>query len=149
MKNTNNYFNEKGISLVEVLAIVIILSIVGSILFGVIIQGKEQYEDQSQTNQELSDLSYSLKLFTKDLRKALSVESTSATKMTIKDESGSIDYLEYFPTEKKITKNGDPYIDNVVEFIFSKGGSNVEIINIKLQNESNEVSTQIVVRSGK
>lgn len=148
MKNNDYYFNEKGSSLVEVLAIVIILSIVGSILFGVIIQGKEQYEDQSQTNQELSDLSYSLKLFTKDLRKALSVESTSANRMTIKDESGSIDHLEYFPIEKKLIKNGDPYIDNVVEFIFSKNGLNVEIINIKLQNESNEISTQIVVRSG-
>ncbi|KGR91244.1 hypothetical protein CD30_07335 [Ureibacillus massiliensis 4400831 = CIP 108448 = CCUG 49529] len=148
MKNNDYYFNEKGSSLVEVLAIVIILSIVGSILFGVIIQGKEQYEDQSQTNQELFDLSYSLKLFTKDLRKALSVESTSANRMTIKDESGSIDRLEYFPIEKKLIKNGDPYIDNVVEFIFSKNGLNVEIINIKLQNESNEISTQIVVRSG-
>lgn len=63
--------NNRGFTLVEVLAVILILSIVSTILFSILSSSKETNKKQLENNEQLSELSYVLKLITKDMRKPL------------------------------------------------------------------------------
>lgn len=62
--------NQKGLTLLEVLAAVTIISIIIVLLYGILFNSKEQYNSQTEKNEQLSDISYALKVITKDIRKS-------------------------------------------------------------------------------
>lgn len=137
LKKNKAFFNHDGLTLLEVLAVLVITIIVAAILFSIIISGHEQYKNQSQKNLELTDASYHLKVFTKDIRKSRNVSWENSTL--------TLDGVPYSYSNNSIKKNGTIFIDNVImEVETITNSKNVT----KIEIEVNGVSTTIVVRSG-
>ncbi|MFK5706492.1 PilW family protein [Lysinibacillus boronitolerans] len=61
--------NQKGLTLVELLAAIVITTIIVLFLYNLITLGLNQNNLQSQKNNDIKDASYALKLMTEDLRK--------------------------------------------------------------------------------
>ncbi|MFY3792772.1 PilW family protein [Ureibacillus sp. MALMAid1270] len=139
----NKTLNQRGLTLMEVLAVIIITVIVGSILFNIIIQGNEQYSNQSQANREISDISYGLKVFTKDIRMATKVEFVNSNSIKSTNPAGSIDHYVY--SNNTLYKNSSVYLENVAKFQISIEDTTI-VVDIKLKTTHDEVSTQLVVR---
>ncbi|GLC87268.1 PulJ/GspJ family protein [Lysinibacillus piscis] len=62
--------NTRGFTLVEVLAVVVILAIVTMLSISLITSATKQQIAQSTHNRDIKELSYALKLITKDFRKS-------------------------------------------------------------------------------
>lgn len=67
--------NDRGISLVELLAVLAIGSIILSLVIGIMVNGQKTYSHQTHSAEQLTELRYAIKVITKEVR--------SAEKMTI------------------------------------------------------------------
>lgn len=157
MKITRNLKNQQGVSLVEVLGGIVILSFVGILLLSIISSGQKQYTNQSEKNQELKDISYKLKVLTKDIRKAESVKSNASNSFTVRFEDGEEVIYSYTPPQDgkpgKLFKSTD--VDDFLTIDNEEGNKDkddyfkfyvidddVKRIEIQIQ----DISTKIVVR---
>lgn len=132
--------SQQGLSLVELIAALAIMSFISVIIYSVLISGEKQYNSQSQDNQELSDIAYALKVLTKEIRKSENVQVVDNSLII-----SGVTYA-YSPDSKTILKNGTPYLQNIEAFTVSKDNTVVSIAITGAQQKS--VSTKIVVRSG-
>lgn len=140
MKTARNLKNQHGISLVEVLGVIVILSFVGVLLFSIISSGQKQHSNQSEKNRELQDISYALKVITKEIRQnpgTIDVDS-SLNKLEINGVS-------YERSGKDLMRDSTIFISNIAEFQVDEIGGTI-IIELK-SSSGEEVSTQIVERS--
>lgn len=62
--------NSKGLTLFEVLAVVVILAIVSMLSISIVTSATKQQIEQSTHNRDIKDLSFALKVITKDFRKS-------------------------------------------------------------------------------
>lgn len=69
--------NDRGISLVELLAVLAIGSIILSLVIGIMVNGQKTYSQQTHSAEQLTELRYAIKVITKEVR--------SAEKMTISE----------------------------------------------------------------
>lgn len=136
--------NNRGFTLVEVLAVILILSIVSTILFSILSSSKETNKKQLENNEQLSELSYVLKLITKDMRKTITYDPNNST---FKNRDGSIQYTYIFDAEKNtITRNNEVIATHIHSFSLTSIGDSISI-NIESINE-HTISTQLSFRSG-
>lgn len=70
--------NDRGISLVELLAVLAIGSIILSLVIGIMVNGQKTYSQQTHSAEQLTELRYAIKVITKEVR--------SAEKMTIVED---------------------------------------------------------------
>ncbi len=151
-------FNQKGLTLVELLATIVIISIIAIIILGFIINGHSEYKRQSEKNSSLNEFTYELKLFTSDIRKATSIISndncnlsdTIITFQVINSSHVENNYI-YDKEAKIISKDGQEYLDDVEEFACEvNDGNYVKDFEITFKDEktSIEASTKIIVRRG-
>ena len=130
---------QHGVSLVEVLAVIIILSVVGVLLFSIISSGQKQYSNQSTKNQELKDISYALKVITKEIRQnpgTIEVDS-DINQLEIKG-------VKYKRSGTNLMRGTVTFVSNIDDFIVNKTSDTVKI---KLKSSTGqEVSTQITER---
>lgn len=128
----------------EVLAVILILSIVSTILFSILSSSKETNKKQLENNEQLSELSYVLKLITKDMRKTITYDPNNST---FKNRDGSIQYTYIFDAEKNtITRNNEVIATHIHSFSLTSIGDSISI-NIESINE-HTISTQLSFRSG-
>ncbi|QSB08369.1 prepilin-type N-terminal cleavage/methylation domain-containing protein [Lysinibacillus fusiformis] len=62
--------NSKGLTLFEVLTVVVILAIVSMLSISIVTTATKQQLEQSTHNRDIKDLSFALKIITKDFRKS-------------------------------------------------------------------------------
>jgi|GEM_PF-5651702 len=62
--------NDRGISLVELLAVLAIGSIILSLVIGVMVNGQKTYSQQTHSAEQLTELRYAIKVITKEVRSA-------------------------------------------------------------------------------
>jgi len=148
--------NHKGITLLEVLAVITIIAIIVPILFGIITNGQNQYQTQSEKNRELSSISYALKVMTEDIRKkdpsdpskfnAVSDYIRSDTHSLIVSRGTYI--LDSTDLDnKKIIINNETIISNISDFIVTKDTSHDNTIQITIIDEKNtKHTTSITIR---
>lgn len=129
---------QNGISLVEGLAVIIIISIVGMLLVNIILSGQKEYSDQSIKNQDLKDISYALKVITKELRQNHNI--------IVVDNTITINNIKYKQKNNSIiredlnTSNEIILIDDITNFEVKGTSSYVEIT-------IDNISTNIAIRS--
>lgn len=128
----------------EVLAIIILLSIVTAIILGIIINVKEQYSSQKDDYDVLTDTSYVFKVVTKDARKITGRKSTS----TVNKVSEYVFYLDNGSSVKyehdnntHILKRGSMLISTNIK------GFEVDKSKIKLTTVNEEFATTIYFRN--
>ena len=134
-------FNQKGLTLVEVLAIIAIMSVLLIILSNIQLTCKEQYTMQTEKNNQLTDLSYTLKVITKDIRKSGKAPQISGNTHTI----GS-DIYRFNASTNTLTKNDAVLAHSITALTIEPITSKKYKISITSTNES--IDTQIVIRSG-
>lgn len=101
---------EKGVTLIELLAVIALLSIVLLLASSVQLFGQKQVQEQSNELQNQSDVRIAIKLITKEIRKAQKVEVTTPNELTINDLD------KYKVVNNNLTKNGQPFLNNIQTF---------------------------------
>lgn len=132
--------NEKGVSLVEILAAIVITAIVITLIFNVQLSSSKQYDKQLNKNQQLNEVSYVLKVITKEMRKTTDISSINDGIKIKNDE------YKFEVNTNSIIKNQKPFATNIGEFMVEYKDNSW---NIKIKNlDGKTVETKIVVRSG-
>ena len=72
--------NERGLSLIEVLASFILISIILVLVFSIVVSSQKQNIDQTKEATQINDASYVLKILTKDIRNTNQVNVIGTTK---------------------------------------------------------------------
>lgn len=141
---------QKGITLVELLAAIVLTSIVMLLVYSVVMTGTKQYNSQLEKNDQLTDISYALKLITKDIRKTENPQLISSSEI----ELNGINYSQNGST---ITRNGVIIARAIEDFIINDDDEEEEedyvkknkwSIEIKSLNPSKNVKTEIYLRKG-
>lgn len=136
-KQTNN---ERGITLVELLAAIVLASIVMLLIYSVLMTGTKQYKSQFDKNKQVTEISYTLKMITKDIRK---------TEKPILISSSEIDLngIKYSKNESNITRNG-VVIASVIDSFNVVVDDDRWIIEIKSAENKETKKTEIYIRKG-
>ena len=137
-KQTNN---ERGITLVELLAAIVLASIVMLLIYSVLMTGTKQYKSQFDKNKQVTiRISYTLKMITKDIRK---------TEKPILISSSEIDLngIKYSKNGSNITRNG-VVIASVTDSFNVVVDDDRWIIEIKSAENKETKKTEIYIRKG-
>ena len=125
----------KGMTLVEVLAIVVLLSIVSTIVLYILINVKNQYNSQKDDYDLLTDTTYVFKVVTKDVRKTKkAIDLSTPNRFILKSNDGDV---EYYINNKILKRNGVILSTNIDEFTAT---------SYSIYIKSTEVSTIIYLR---
>lgn len=140
---------EKGITLVELLSAVVLASIVMLLVFSVLMSGTKQYKNQLEKNNQLTDISYALKMITKDIRKTENPQIISNSEIELNG-------INYSKVGNTITRNGD-VIAHDIELFNVKDNYGTEhydennikwFIEIKSLDQKKTKKTEIYLRKG-
>lgn len=109
--------NEKGFTLVEVLAVIVILAIVGSILFNLLTSSTKEYKSQVDDTTNLNELSFIMKEITRDFRKTKIVDiQNNQVVFKTKENNQEKVIATYTKTGDTLSKNGSPYQTKIRSF---------------------------------
>ncbi|MFF2755068.1 PilW family protein [Psychrobacillus sp. NPDC058041] len=134
---------EKGVTLVELLAAIVLASLVMVLVYSVLMTSTKQYNYQLEKSNQLTDISYALKIITKDIRKTEKPQIVNESEI---DLNG----IKYSFNNNMITRNGVA-IANSIKGFRVEGNSVKWIIEIKSSDpkgvEKTE-KTEIYLRKG-
>lgn len=109
--------NEKGFTLVEVLAVIVILAIVGSILFNLLTSSNKEYKSQVDDTTNLNELSFIMKEITRDFRKSKIVDiQNNQVVFKTKENNQEKVIATYTRIVDTLSKNGSPYQTKIRSF---------------------------------
>lgn len=109
--------NEKGFTLVEVLAVIVILTIVGAILFNLLTSSNKEYKSQVDDTTNLNELSFIMKEITRDFRKTKIVDiQNNQVVFKTKENNQEKVIATYTKTGDTLRKNGAPYQTKIGSF---------------------------------
>jgi len=140
---------EKGITLVELLAAIVLASIVMLLVYSVVMTGTKQYKNQLEKNKQLTDISYTLKMITKDIRK-------TENPQIITHSDIKLNGVNYAKNGNTITRNG-VIIARAIEKFYVDDGYGTEnydenkikwSIEIKSLDQKDIKKTEIYLRNG-
>lgn len=139
MKKSKVLCRQDGVSLVEVLAVIVIISLIFTLIFSVLTNGQKQHNSQQAKNQSQQNIAYALKVITKEIREnPNNVTVNSSTELTI-------DGVSYKLNGTDLMKDSTLLVDNIQQFEVVEESN---AISIKIVSTAGvEVSTQIVRRS--
>lgn len=153
--------NKQGLTLIEVLAVTVIISIVAILIFSIIQSSLELRSKQTKETNELFDITYALKLVTKDIRRSIAAEAKiTELKLTFPDSKSdnSVTYLFEDHQLKKKTIRDVNGLKTETEELITNGIGCAEfkpvennVISIKLSNTSDcshGQNTEIHLRNG-
>jgi prepilin-type N-terminal cleavage/methylation domain-containing protein len=134
--------NDNGLTLVELLAVLAIGSIILILISNVHLIGQKQYKSQSENANSLNDVTYAMKVITKEIRKAKNPQWINEHEIIL-DE---INY-KFDNNEKAIKKAGITLIADIEEFKVTKRTDKGWVIVIK-SIYGKKIKTEIVFRKG-
>lgn len=141
--------NERGLTLVEILAALAISSLLMLLIFSTVVFIQNQYKDQSSDSMQLNDLTYIAKVMTKDARKAnrITIGEDSIT-FTLSNSDAN---YKYNHVKKTIEKNGKTLASNIEGFVVEvpEDSNPIEKVNIQIIGPTNKkIETVIAIREG-
>lgn len=123
--------SNKGVTLIELLAVLAILSIVILLAGSVQLFGQKQTKQQTDEIQNQSEVRLALNMITKDIRSAKS--GPSNVNVTIPNTELQINTMNdttivyKFDGNKTLLKDSQPFISNIKEFVINKDIEKVSI----------------------
>lgn len=119
--------NEKGMTLLEVLAATIIVTIISVLLLSILINSNNTSNKQMKASMQLTDTSYVLKVITKDARKSTQLKSNK-DQYTLKNDQNTEEYIYIFNREDQLlTRNTEVIASNVLDFKIDNMGNYITI----------------------
>lgn len=139
MKKSKILWRQNGISLLEVLAVTILFSLISILIFNILVSGQKQYNNQQANNESQQNISYALKVLTKEIRQnPETINVISASEL-------EIDGVLYKLNGTDLMQNSTILVNNIEEFEVLEDSN---AISIRIVSTSGvEVSTQIAKRS--
>lgn len=138
---------ERGLTLIEVLAATVIGSIVILLIGNALIFGLKQYKNQSEKAQDLTSVTIVAKAVTKDIRKATSVEVKDGD-LILEIEDGIPDIYIFDEESKIIFKNEKELFTGIELFKISMSNNKLTLI-IKGKDKNGtpeEINTELYLR---
>ena len=134
---------EKGITLVELLAAIVLASIVMLLVYSVVMTGTKQYKSQLEKNKQLTDISYTLKMITKDIRKTENPKIINHSEIELNG-------INYSQNGNTITRNGLVIAPSIEEFDVQEENGKwiIKIISSDQQGVEKTEITEIYLRNG-
>ncbi|MFJ7667508.1 type II secretion system protein J [Lysinibacillus sp. NPDC097195] len=145
--------HQHGLTLIEVLAVLVIVSIIAVLLVSILSSSTNNHQKQVTKNKELQDASYALKIITKDFRRAITYEQNNPTTGTLLHKDNVL--IVYHLTDKStLTRqrkgDGDTAMSeeviatNIIDFPIEKDSNN---IIVKLVDKNNVTfETKLTIR---
>lgn len=135
---------QQGLTLVEVLAVLVIFSIISVLLMNILGFSTSTYQKQLTKNKELQNTSIVLKLITKDFRKSVKFDEATYTFTTIVD--GVKIEQTYVLSDNEITRNGEIIATDIEVFELSNQESS-STLTIRLKSKHDqEIRTELTSR---
>lgn len=134
-------YNTKGLTLIEILATVTILSIISIFIGSILISSNKNHAQQVTANQQLADVSYVLKVVTKDIRKSTKWDGEPTNFSLISSVLG--EEQDYLFADNSIYRNNVLLATNIKEFSVD---SSLNIVIIS--GSGHETITQLHFRGG-
>lgn len=136
---------QRGITLVELLAVIIIGGIVTVLILGIFSNGNKTYQNQTVKSEQITDMRYIAKVITKEIR--------MTDKVSIIDKNlvlGSSDKKKFSLVNGEIKKNNEIIASNISILTFQLIDRTLKIeIKSKEKNYNQEqLSTEIYIREG-
>ncbi|WP_342442770.1 prepilin-type N-terminal cleavage/methylation domain-containing protein [Lysinibacillus sp. FSL K6-0075] len=139
--------NSKGLTLFEVLTVVVILAIVSMLSISIVTSATKQQLEQSTHNRDIKDISFALKVITKDFRKSDVLKTTDPPTelhtLLLGEEIVSTYRLENNQIIRNSNGNEEVIASGISKFTI-RGGT-IEIIS----EDGQTVTTDITQRRGK
>lgn len=110
--------SEKGVTLIEVLAALALLSIIMLLASSIHIFSQKQMGHQSKEIQVQSNVRLAAKVLTKDIRKSDSVTIISSSKFEVNKANLTVDRYEF--KDNTLYKNDQPFISDIQSFTINK-----------------------------
>ncbi|MDI2588257.1 prepilin-type N-terminal cleavage/methylation domain-containing protein [Psychrobacillus sp. NEAU-3TGS] len=135
--------NGKGITLVELLAAIVLASIVMLLVYSLLMSGTKQYKNQLEKNNQLTDISYALKMITKDIRKTENPQIISNSKI-------KLDGINYSLDGNTITRNGVVIASSIKRFQVTSENDKwfIEIESSNRAGVEKTEKTEVYLRKG-
>ncbi|MCM3725302.1 prepilin-type N-terminal cleavage/methylation domain-containing protein [Neobacillus cucumis] len=113
--------NEKGVTLIELLAALSLLSIILLLASSVHLLGLKQSSSQTSEIQNQSNVRLAMNSITREIRKASTVSFINIDDTDSSNDQLKINGVDIYKLENKnITKNADPLIANIQTFTLKK-----------------------------
>jgi len=135
--------NENGLSLAELLATLVVGSLIVVFIVSIHILIQKQYSSQSESAQQLTDVTIAVKAITKDIR-SLDIDYKNRNSSTITFTNG---------TQYSLDENSNILKKNDVDYIYEIKNFNVDIdqnkksVILKIESVSGKnIETEIIIR---
>ncbi len=142
-KRLNNY---SGLTLVENLAVIVLLFIVMLFVFGILSSSSKQNKEQTAESFQINDAAYTLKQITKDIRKTHHIDTPQIDQYLLMDKGNTqLFNYTYDPTAKTLSRNNGVIVNNIEEF---KMIVNEQTATISFQLNKKDYTTTLAFRKG-
>lgn len=129
---------QNGLTLVEVLATILIFSIVSLLVLSIISNSRLHFSQQNDKNRDLQNIAYALKVLTKEIRQHPDDIVVGTNEITV----GGVHYEK---VDTNLLRNSQHFISGVKDFQVIESGNTISIFLESTNNE--KFSTQIVKRN--
>lgn len=135
---THVYKNQKGLTLVELLAVIVLLSLVLLLVSSIHLMGLKQYSTQSQSIKNQENTRLAMTMITKDIRRSTSISVADSTdlKLVINNQP-----VTYSLNQWQIDKNGRAVVSGV-QFSVSPLGDQLGRVTLKVTGAPEENGNQ-------
>lgn len=145
--------SNKGVTLIELLAALALLSIVVLLASSIQIFGQNQTKNQTTEIQNQSNLRLAINMITKDIRRAKSgaenvIVSVPNTELQINTINNNTPPIKYKLDKNILLKDDQPLVSNIKEFKLVKAVDNTNIVITITSNDlpQNSLATTIYFR---
>ena len=138
--------NEKGLTLVEILAFIVLAAIISVLAYNLLSSTNAEGAAQTKENRELQTVTYALKVVTKDVRQSIGANIVNDKRFTLVNALNVSDNVNYVYNESLKTLSRNSQIIAVNVELFEVIHTPVSI-TLKITNSKNEsVETTLYYR---
>lgn len=139
--------DEKGLTLIEMLAVIVVGTIFMIIITNIHLLVQKQYNEQSRDASGLFDVTLAAKEITKEIRKNpgnIEIPNEHTIIFTYPDNT-KVKY-KFFPKENLLKKNGVSFVADISDVYIALEGQKVTLkIESKVETDKN-INTEIIIR---
>lgn len=138
--------NQKGITLVELLAAIVLLSLISVLVISIVIQSQNTYKRNQLTNVTTTEISFLINSITGDIRQNPEDIVTEENVLTISPTNESPIVYRFDSGQSTLKRNNQIIISNVRDFTIDiKDG----IMKLELKDSNEKVWTSTIgIRTG-
>ena len=137
--------NERGITLVELLAVLAIGSMILTLIIGVATNGQKNYISQTNATEQLTEIQYAVKVITKEVRKAERIK-VEENKLTINHGTQLVIQWQ----NGKVQQNDTVLATRIgtLKFAIDERLLSISIATVETNGKKQETKAEIYLRDG-